>query len=479
MSRLSRTALASAVALVLLSGCGEGSDAATPIGSTSARPSVAPSMTATPQTSDPPSTLGPSSSSGATVAPDPEDSASPDNPWAGARKVIVESGLVGEHVVFDPALSADGSQVAFSASPSFVDEIYVRAVDGGKPTIVSTTSSGQPADYDLPGLEGEATSPWEAGSFEPSLSADGAVVAFASSAVNLVPGDTNQAPGTADLRAETGFDIFVKDLRTGAVVRASTTADGSQADGESRAPSLSGDGRKVAFVSSAPNLVPGDTNDAADVFVKNLDTGAIVRVPADSEWDADKDYDEASELRRVAPALSEDASTVAFVSDAASLVAGDDNAGPDVFVQKVSGGKPVRVSRGPGSATGAAPPIGVLGAGPSLSADGNLVGFVSKAALVPEDTNRVEDVYVRDLRNGRVVRASTGEGGTQLAKGSKGRISGDGRWVVFADGRLRVKDLRTDHTFDIAVSDAEGLGVARAGDRVVDTTDDVRVFVRR
>lgn len=468
----SRTALASALALALLTACG-GSDR----GTAAARPSSG--QTPTTRASD-----SPAQSASSNTGRPAESSASPDNPWAGARTVIVSSDLVGEHLPSDPVLSADGSQVAFSSSRDFVDEIYVRAVDSGAPAVVSTTSAGEPADYDRAGLEGEAPSPYEVGSFEPSLSADGAVVAFASSAVNLVPGDTNQAPETSDLRAETGFDIFVKDLRTGRVVRASTTADGSQAEGESRAPSLSGDGRTVAFVSSAANLVPGDTNGNADVFVKNLDTGAIVRVEANSEWDADADYDEADELRALDPVLSGDGSTVAFVSDATDLVAGDDNKRPDVFVQTLSGGPPIRASQGRGGGGGAAP---------SLSADGKVVGFTSAATLIAKDTNGTSDVYVRDLRTDRLSRASTSTDGGQYRASSFGTLSGDGTAVVFVVRRpfgtdgltqegLMVKDLRTDRTSRVGRADVDDVGISAQGDRVVSTRTDagvVSVSIRR
>ncbi len=93
----------------------------------------------------------------------------------------------------------------------------------------------------------------------PVLSADGRYVAFTSEADNLVPDDTNGAR-----------DIFVKDLDTGEIVRASTAADGTQSDGWSRAAGLSANGRYVAFRSYAGNLVPDDTNGAPDVFVKDL-----------------------------------------------------------------------------------------------------------------------------------------------------------------------------------------------------------------
>jgi hypothetical protein len=89
-----------------------------------------------------------------------------------------------------------------------------------------------------------------------SISADGRYVAFLSWASNLVPGDTN---GTVD--------VFVHDRLTGQTTRVSVASDGTEGNGASWRPSLSADGRYVAFASEASNLVPGDTNDKSDIFV--------------------------------------------------------------------------------------------------------------------------------------------------------------------------------------------------------------------
>jgi Tol biopolymer transport system component len=119
-------------------------------------------------------------------------------------------------------------------------------------TRVSTSATGAQADDQ---------------SYQPVLSADGTKVAFESYADNLVPGDTNGAP-----------DIFVKDLTTGAITLVSTNASGVQGDSWSYQPVFSPDGTKLAFSSASDNLVPGDTNQAWDVFVKDLTTGAVTRV---------------------------------------------------------------------------------------------------------------------------------------------------------------------------------------------------------
>ena len=104
------------------------------------------------------------------------------------------------------------------------------------------------------------------GGGDPDISADGRFIAFDSGATTLVSGDTN------------GFsDIFVKDTQTGAVTRVTVDASGVQANNDSTLPSISGDGRYVAFVSDASNLVPNDTNGVSDVFVHDLQAGTTVR----------------------------------------------------------------------------------------------------------------------------------------------------------------------------------------------------------
>ena len=108
-------------------------------------------------------------------------------------------------------------------------------------------------------------------SVDPAISADGRFVAFSSDATNLVPGDTN---GTAD--------VFVRDRQTGTTRRVSVGSGGAQGNGLSVDPAISADGRFVAFASDATNLVPGDTNGADDVFVRDRQTGTTRRVSVGS-----------------------------------------------------------------------------------------------------------------------------------------------------------------------------------------------------
>jgi len=173
----------------------------------------------------------------------------------------------------------------------------------GDTTIVSVDSSGaQSNNY----------------SRFPSISADGRYVAFESEASNLVAGDTNG-----------GGDVFVHDRQTGATTRVSVSSSGEQANDSSGAAAISGDGRYVAFYSYASNLVAGDTNGMIDTFVHDRQTGTTTRVSVDSSGaEANGNSDD----NYFAVSISGDGRFVAFMSEASNLVAGDTNGAIDIFV---------------------------------------------------------------------------------------------------------------------------------------------------
>src|SRR5437763_507431 len=156
----------------------------------------------------------------------------------------------------------------------------------------------------------------DADSFAPSLSADGSTVAFSSLATNLA------APEPVEVVHQ--VNVFVRDQRTGRTVRVSEAPDGTAADGDSGNASLPADGSAVAFESSASNLVPGDTNGAPDIFVRDRVSGRTTRVSVDSSG---AQANEGS----FTPSISADGRFVAFASDATALVPGDHNRHEDVF----------------------------------------------------------------------------------------------------------------------------------------------------
>ncbi len=284
------------------------------------------------------------------------------------------------------------------------------------------------------------------GSFVPSLSAKGRVVAFASGATNLVAGDTNAAT-----------DIFVHDLKTGQTVRVAVDSAGGQGNDSSFVPSLSANGRVVAFDSLATNLVAGDTNGHRDVFVHDLTTGQTVRVSVDS-------VGVQGNFGSFVPSLSANGRWVGFASGATNLVAGDTNEAGDVFVHDLTTGQTVRVSVDSASAQG-----NDSSSDPSLSANGRVVAFQSFATnLVAGDTNGAGDVFVHDRRTGQTVRVSVDSAGVQGNSSSfDPSLSANGRWVAFqsfatnlvagdtnGDRDIFVHDLTTGETVRVSVNSA-------------------------
>ena len=284
------------------------------------------------------------------------------------RRISVNSaGQQGNGASDGASVSADGRFVAFWSNATDLvtgdtnnsSDIFVRDRKTSKTERVSVNSGG---------AQSEA-----ADTTNPSISADGRFVAFESSANNLVGGDRN---------GET--DIFVRDRKAGATQRVSVSSNGEQANGYSEFPSVSADGRFVAFDSVASNLVAGDTNNAKDIFVRDLQTGTTRRVSIASQA-APGNSDSAF------ASISAHGRFVAFESFANNLVGGDSNNKFDVFVRDRTGHRTVRVSVNSHGAQGNNDSIF-----PSISADGRFVAFASAASnLVAGDTNGLADDFVR------------------------------------------------------------------------------------
>jgi Tol biopolymer transport system component len=278
-------------------------------------------------------------------------------------------------------------------------------------------------------------------SYRASVSLDGRYVAFYSAADNLVSVDTNH-----------DWDVFVHDAQTMRVTRVSISSDGAQGDGFSGFPSISQDGRYVAFSSSANNLVPDDTNGFQDIFVHDRLTGRTVRASTASDG---TQGNEGSFLA----SLSGNGRYVAFVSLANNLVQGDTNGLQDVFVHDCQTGRTTRISVTSQGGQAAGPSDT-----PAMSANGRYAAFRSLARnLVPNDTNGVQDIFVHDLETGRTTRVSVASDGTQ-ANGPSGfhAISADGRYVAFESlaGNLTAGD--TNGCWDIFVHDCQTGHTTRA-----------------
>jgi Tol biopolymer transport system component len=271
-----------------------------------------------------------------------------------------------------------------------------------------------------------------ADSFSVTVSADGRYTAFESNASNLVAGDTNDMA-----------DVFVRDRNTGVTTRVSVGSGGVQANSISGSPTLSADGRYVAFISSASNLVTGDSNGQDDVFVRDLQSGQTTRVGPIADPTA-------TFAILVTPAISADGRYVAFVSVASNLVAGDTNGLYDVFVHDRQTGQTTRVSVASNGT-----PANQSSFAVKLSADGRYVAFTATASnLVSGDTNGQDDVFVHDRQTGQTTRASVSTAGTQ-ANGfnREPEISADGRYVAFYSSASNLVAGDTNAVSDVFVRD--------------------------
>jgi Tol biopolymer transport system component len=316
-------------------------------------------------------------------------------------------------------LSANGRFVVFSSSASNLvagdtnktDDIFVRDRSTGVTSRVSVSSS-----------ERQGNGPSE----HPTVSADGRYVAFTSEASNLVAGDTNKSP-----------DVFVRDRLMGTTARASVATGGTQARFGAADAYISADGHVVAFSSGSANLVPGDTNEAGDVFVRDLATGTTARVNV-ATTGAQSDSD--TEFPDGAGGISGDGRFVVFGSFAANLVAGDTNGVNDLFVRDRVAGTTTRVSVASSGAQADA-----HSRSGSISADGRFVVFDSGAEnLDPRDTNRNSDVFVHDRESGTTTGVSVvpSDSPNQGPPSWAPNISADGRYVVFtSEGSFPPEDI--------------------------------------
>ena len=306
----------------------------------------------------------------------------------------------------------EGRFVVFSAyatgvggTSSAYRQIFWRDRLSGKTLLVSAGAGG---------AEGNDNS------FAPAISADGQTVAFDSLASNLVAGDGNGAR-----------DVFVwsaSDPSAGAR-RVSVGPAGVEANGPSSEPTLSGDGKVVAFTTGASNLTPGVASGSGDNVVRrDLGAGTNLLISADATG---------APLGGSSPALSEDGTRLAFYSVSSNLVGGDNNGLWDIFVHDMADSSIKRVSL---TSTGAERNQGFDSTSslkpPAISGNGRYVAFATEATnMVPGDTNAEQDVFVVDTQTGNVVRASVSSTGVQgnAASGREGRValSYDGTWVAF------------------------------------------------
>ena len=276
--------------------------------------------------------------------------------------------------------------------------------------------------------------PGNASSQNPDVSADGRYVAFQSFASDLVAHDTNRA-----------FDVFVRDRKSSRTTRVSVSSTGRQGNGGSVEPSISTGGRFVAFASDASNLVRGDTNGTADLFVHDRVTGKTTRVSVSSRGGQ-------ANGESAGATVSASGRFIAFTSDATNLVAGDTNRATDVFLHDRRTRRTTRINVSSSERQGRGETITVT---PAMSASARFIAFDSTASnLVRGDTNRDVDVFLRDRRTGTTKRVSVTSAGRQ-ANGDtfNPALSADGRFVSFNSLASNLVRGDTNRLMDVFVRD--------------------------
>ncbi len=380
-----------------------------------------------------------------------------------------------------PAVNVDGTVIAFSSSATNLvsgagaGQIYVRDKVQGRTDLVSKRAGGTAGN---------------ASSVDPAISGDGRLVAFQSRASNLVTGDTNAVS-----------DVFVHDRFTGTTTRVSVAGTGAQGNGASAQPAISEDGRYVAFASTASNLVPGDTNGVMDVFVHDrvnkTTTRASVSVAGAQANNASSNPSIARFGGKVAfqssasnlvaqpdtngtddvfvgtrtrvelrasqssggaggnlssrdAVISANGLAVAFQSGASNLVAGDTNSRRDVFRHGVATRVTTLVSR---AANGGVANGDSLA--PSISDDGHRVAYSSSATdLVGRDGNgAVTDVFLTDVdapagAQNTLVSVGTGAAAANGASGFPA-LAANGLVTAFHSGAANLVAADTNQALDV------------------------------
>lgn len=345
-----------------------------------------------------------------------------------SRVSVSGAGGEGRLDSWNASISADGRVVAFE---SYADDlvsgdsneridVFVHDRLTGKTERVSISSDGRQGSQ---------------GSRAPSISGDGQWVAFESAARDLVEADTNSHT-----------DIFVRDRGAGRTERVSLADGGAQANGDSGNPSISADGRYVAFESSASNLVDMDSNGERDILVRDRQEDSTEPISVSSDGllgNAQSQY----------PAISGDGRYVAFQSEANNLVEGDENGKRDILIRDRHAGVTELVS------------LSNLGLQanshsqyPSISADGRYVAFSSDASnLVEDDTNGTVDIFVHDRETGQTIRVSVSSEGTEGDLSSpSGSISAAGEYVAFFSWASNLVVADTNEEADVFAHDVAG-----------------------
>ena len=417
-----------------------------------------------------------------------------DNKYLMSSKIVSVSsdGTLGNALSSHSSISADGRYIAFNSAAS---NLVSNDTNGDADTFVRDTQTDKTTMVDV-ASDGTVSAGIDQGVYmPPAISADGRYVVFLSSANNLVSGDTDtysdlflrdmQAGTTTRVNVSSvgtvvptdGFinyaisgdgryvafssltnldngdfsvvqNLYIHDMQTGKTQSVAVSSSGIRGNKEVRLPSLSYDGRYIAFESDSTNLVPDDTNGANDIFVHDMQTGTTKIVSTDSNG-AIGDKDSYSTM------INNDGRYVTFVSDSTNLVTGDTNGKSDIFVHDMQTGETKRVSVASDGTQGD-DKSGRSYYRTYISGNGRYVTFESDATnLVPDDTNAKTDIFVRDTWMDKSRRVSVSVDGTQGNDESAcPTMSSDGKYITYYSHATNLTTGDTNNTDDVFLTTA-------------------------
>ncbi|MEZ5428341.1 MAG: hypothetical protein R2747_18880 [Pyrinomonadaceae bacterium] len=324
----------------------------------------------------------------------------------GETKLVSQgmNGVEGNQNSFNPAISADGKSVAFESyatnlvpiDSNGVRDVFVWNADTNRVSAVSE-NRGTEANSEC---------------FDPTISADGNLIAFSSSASNLTPG----VDGTSTV------NVFLRDMRSGSVTLISKNEKDGKGGGGSR-PSISEDGSRIAFYNYFP-LTKEDQNDLWDIYVWENGNPKLKRVSKTASG-GNKDQGEESSSRVVAPSISGNGKYVAFATTATNMVADDSNKLQDVFVVEVDSGRLIRASVGENNTQGDGDSPFGQGEKIAISYDGNLIVFSTKAK------NLGGNILMKNIQTNQLIKVSSD------VESSVGQpeMSRNGNAIIFGSNR--------------------------------------------
>jgi hypothetical protein len=375
------------------------------------------------------------------------------------RASVDSAGAQGHGPSLLPAISGDGRFVAFESEADdlvsgdenrfadiFLRDTCAKAAADCRPSTIRASSAIDGGDANGP-------------SAHAAISADGRFVVFESEATNLVADDLNQKK-----------DIFLRDTCQGArtdcrpgTEKISTTATGADADGASHDPAVSGDGRFVAFVSVAGNLVPGGSPIAEHVFVRDTCHGADENCQPGTSVISVESGGMVSLVSHGEPSLSEDGRYVVFVSEFGTVA---DRRVKVVLVRDTCFAAEPGCQ--PSTQIVSMNQAGAVADGdswrPRITRDGRYVVFSSKAGNLATgsgvDGSRAR-VYLRDTCRGaltvcaptmRLVSTGLTNSGAE-GDSLNPSISRDGRYVIFESSAANLVAGDSNGRSDIFLAD--------------------------